>query len=236
MHGSGVPIPRSPDPGNRSNSLIIAPRHARSDAQRKTFGSRFAQRTIPILFALVAVPVLPPAADTACAQEPARAGIVIRFDAGRETSECADISEAAPDGVSGLEALTATGLAVVTKDFGGDLGQAVCKIEDVGTDDCNFNAGFWGYFRGSDGAWTFSEVGPSSSRVESGGVEGWVWTAAGAGDATPPGATPDFDRICAQEATPVGERQEPGGSILPWAIAAAAVAILGALLIRRRGA
>jgi hypothetical protein len=236
MHGSGVPIPRSPDPGNQPSSLVIAPRHARSDAKRNIFASRFSRLLIATLFAFLAVPVLSPASDTACAQEPARAGIVIRFDAGRETSECADISEAAPDGVSGLEALTATGLAVVTKDFGGDLGQAVCKIEDVGTDDCNFNAGFWAYFRASDGEWKFSEVGPSSSKVESGGVEGWVWTAAGAGDATPPGATADFDRICAQEATPVGERQEPGGSILPWTIAAAAVAMLGALLLRRRSA
>jgi hypothetical protein len=78
--------------------------------------------------------------------------------------------------VSGLGALQLAGANPVTVDFGGSLGEAVCKLYGVGDEplpgDCPNG---WRYYRAAPGAsgFSFSSSGPSNTTVQDGGVEGW---------------------------------------------------------------
>lgn len=122
------------------------------------------------------------------------AGLIILFDEGDAFTDCVTF-----DGeVTGYELLERAGLSVVVKDYGGGLGFAVCKIEDVGrdypaescfrtTDDIS-----WRYWYREDGEWIYSGSGVSKRTVEDGDVEAWVW---GGGDREPPDV--DFAALCA---------------------------------------
>lgn len=182
-------------------------------------------------------------AQPACAKEATgHAGVVVKFSEGDEVRECVPFDGSAtasvPNTISGLEALQRTGHEVITKDFGGELGVAVCKIDNVGTDDCNFvDAGFWAYYHAAaDGTFTFSEVGPSNYRVPDRGIEGWSWSPAGTEAAAPSKAT--FDEICtttASEATQSSEKKVGVSSARPWIISGLIVATLViVILIMRR--
>ena len=83
--------------------------------------------------------------------------------------------------INGVEALERAGVQATTAGFDG-LGSGVCAIEGQG---CPSSACFqcalpsyWHYFRASSGgAFSASPVGASSTRVEDGDVEAWVWGA-----------------------------------------------------------
>jgi hypothetical protein len=179
--------------------------------------------------------------DPACAQEAeARVGVIVDDGEGDDTRSCIDPGEtegepASPTpALNGIDALEMAGHELVTKDFGGALGMAVCKIDGVGTDDCNFDAGFWAYYhRGPDGSFQFSEVGPSSYQVPDGGIEAWVWAPAGTEAAPPDPVT--LEEICVQSVTALDQTtEEEKNPALGWILAGAAVVVLGGsfLLVR----
>lgn len=187
----------------------------------------------------------PPVAlsQPACAQTAgsARAGVVVRFEDGNEDSRCitfeGDGREGDAEGISGIAALRTTGLSIVTKDFGGELGEAVCKIGEVGTDDCSFDAGFWHYLHGTpDGGWEAAQMGPTSYRVHDGDVEGWSWTPANS-EGIEPGAGASLEEICAVGAGAEDEPRDEPRSLLPWLLVGAAAATLAVVLVAlfRRG-
>lgn len=185
-------------------------------------------------------------APAACAKEPGgRAGVVVKYSEGEEESHCIALGVPGENAeqISGVEALKKTGLEVVTK-VDPQYGEQVCKIEDVGSDDCS-SRDYWGYWHASaDGSWTSSEVGASTYQVTDGAVEGWVWT--GADEPFPPTNQPKaapFDEICS-EAT-VTEQQatldrdskpEESSSAAPWIFVGviAAVVLIAAVIIFRR--
>lgn len=81
--------------------------------------------------------------------------------------------------ITGVEALSRAGVQVTTSGFGG-LGSGVCAINGQGCPasacfDCD-RPNYWHYFRAdSGGGYVASPVGASSTRVENGDVEAWVW-------------------------------------------------------------
>lgn len=96
--------------------------------------------------------------------------------------------------VSGLQALQMVA-SVETVNFGGSLGNAVCKINGVGnaptSSTCLIGPGgaYWRYFRAAPGAtgWSYSSTGASGTTVTDGSVEGWYYGASG---------SPPFHSFC----------------------------------------
>lgn len=85
----------------------------------------------------------------------------------------------------GMTLLDATGLAVLSIDFGG-YGQGVCKIEVVGCDvstcrlrmcqTADSNSPFWRYLLVGDTGWVMSPLGANATTVKAGHVYGWAWS------------------------------------------------------------
>ena len=84
----------------------------------------------------------------------------------------------AEESVSGYEALTLTGLEVITKDFGWGIG--ICSINGVGCppDDTCFTCNgdhFWNYTQWMTDTWETPMVGSTETLVSNNSVEGWRW-------------------------------------------------------------
>jgi hypothetical protein len=140
-----------------------------------------------------------------------RAGVVVQFGDGSVQTACVNLNSADSnrDGnTSGEEVLRAAGFDLVVEVS--SMGPAICK---VGPDGCNFpqnncfcecslapgsDCRYWSYSRLEGGAWRTSGLGAGSTRVQAGGLEGWVW---GYGTANQ-GAQPplySFDDVCMLE-------------------------------------
>jgi len=128
------------------------------------------------------------------------AGIAIDYGDDQVTYGIVPFAE---DSLSGIELLERSGVALLTVEFGG-LGTAVCVIEETGCDlgACRArlcqtgdpDSPFWQYLRRTgDGAWQSAPLGPSSSTVEDGDVDGWFWT----------GQAPDGEAVTLES---IGER------------------------------
>ena len=184
-------------------------------------------------------------APGACAQTDERAGVLIQSNPENFQSLCVELGAADADGnggVSGIEALRATGAEVQTKPS--DFGEFVCAIDGIG--DCEGTSNYWAYFQAEAGEWKASEVGASSTTVAAGGVEGWRLTEGTAAAATPPSPDPDWDSFCNEVTTQAGEDEggpeeaagDTDGVPLTWILVGAAVVVLvvAAILFgRRRG-
>jgi hypothetical protein len=115
-------------------------------------------------------------------------------------------------GIRGIDALRAVA-GVETLNYGGSLGEAVCKINGVGEEAQPSSCpGGWRYYRATNGAsgWTYSGAGPSNTTVHGGDVEGWGYN-----------STPSFRSFCsvaqcAAPPPPPGQGgQIPGGFPAP---------------------
>jgi hypothetical protein len=109
-------------------------------------------------------------------------------------------------GIRGIDALRAVA-SVETLNYGGSLGEAVCKINGVGDDPQPSSCpGGWRYYRATNGAsgWTYSGAGPSNTTVRGGDVEGWGYN-----------STPPFRPFCsvAHCAPPPPPAGQAGGAI-----------------------
>lgn len=158
---------------------------------------------------------------SACASE-GLVKVVIEGIGEGTIEKCVEVS----GGTDGLTALQATGLDVTTRDFGGDLGVAVCSIEGVGTSTsaCPGAKGHWHYWRGASDAWVEATVGVSSSSVGPGSIEGWVWETDDVSE--PPTTAP---RPCTAASAP-GRTDDRNTTL--YAVVAAAVVAAMILLIR----
>ena len=111
-----------------------------------------------------------------------RVGVVTTFPDGRTSATCVNIE----DGATAQDALRATGMATEWFDFGGDLGEFLSGIEDVGCPGsdpfCQCQPPFeccltwqFSYLKPGDNAWTHSMVGYPAYIVEDGDVIGNSW-------------------------------------------------------------
>jgi hypothetical protein len=122
----------------------------------------------------------PIAAAPACAAGTTAAVHVI-FPGDREVAECVEIE---PGVTTGVDALRATGLPLVTEEYAGS-GSLVCAISGVGSafprEACippcpNGRCLFWAYLtRSSGGPWTFSSIGASTRTLAAGDEDAWVF-------------------------------------------------------------
>lgn len=116
-------------------------------------------------------------------------------------------------GIRGIDALRAVA-SVETLNYGGSLGEAVCKINGVGDDPQPSSCpGGWRYYRATNGAsgWTYSGAGPSNTTVRGGDVEGWGY------NSTPPFRPFCSVAHCAPPPPPPGQQGGaiPGGAYPP---------------------
>lgn len=152
-----------------------------------------------------------------CAAEPSEpsATILIRTESGEESLDCVKLTR---ERANGIDALQATGRAIRTKDFGGVLGEAVCSIDGVGNSlsTCPGSSGHWHYWLWNGSEWTESQLGPASTQVTDGAVQGWTWVK-GAESTPPDNTNPEVGCIDPRVAsTPTKET-----AITPWIYIAA---------------
>lgn len=159
----------------------------------------------------LALPVVAFPTD-ACAADSPRAVLVVDTGGGVHRY-CVSLPD---DEVSGLELITLAGEQHGLSYRFGYGGGAVCMLADVGTtgDDCfERYPDFWGYWRGSDGGWTWSSTGAGSTTVGDGDVEGWSWGSGSDGSSHPrPPETP-FSSVCPVAEQPdeqAAPREDPG--------------------------
>lgn len=126
------------------------------------------------------------------AQQPNRAGLVIRHGDGHVLYRVVEFSE--PE-ITGSDLLLRSQIGLVTTAYAG-IGQGVCSLDHEGCPAGNCfcksytnPAYYWRYYRlNPDGTWTSMPVGPDSRKIHNGDVDGWSWTA---GDSGLPSTTID---------------------------------------------
>ncbi|MEM7049096.1 MAG: hypothetical protein AAF604_05530 [Acidobacteriota bacterium] len=109
-----------------------------------------------------------------------RAGLLVTFGDGTSQSVCVSFDEPT---ISGYQLLEDSGLQIVTKDFGGSLGQALCKVTGSSTsngcpsDDCFCHSppNSWVFFVTDQTSWQESSTGISSTNVKDGGAQAQLW-------------------------------------------------------------
>jgi len=141
--------------------------------QRHTFSLRIGIASLLVVAGLLGV--IRPINVYAGEQSTFRAYEVVQFGGGDTIVREIGFDAAS---IPAIEALTLSGLAIVTRDAPG--GAYVCSIEGVG--DCTETASnYWGYYRWdtASGAWVVSPTAASSAALSEGAVEGWVYLNAG---------------------------------------------------------
>jgi hypothetical protein len=114
-------------------------------------------------------------------------------------------------GIRGIDALRAVA-SVETLNYGGGLGEAVCKINGVGdAAQPSTCPGGWRYYRAPNGSsgWSYSGAGASNTTVRGGDVEGWGY------NSTPPFRSFCSVAECAQPPPPPGQGGPIPGGFLP---------------------
>jgi len=174
-------------------------------------------------------------AETALAQSPNRAAVIVRFDEDRQESRCVAFEE--PE-ISGLELLQRSGLTLNLESAG--MGSLVCGIEATGCppDDClcqckgGDSCVYWSYWRQLDEGWVYAQIGATSSKIGDGAVDGWSWGPGTVTNALEP-ARVGFDEVCGED-TPMAD-QGPGvglGNSINWRpILAFGLIIFGLFLV-----
>jgi hypothetical protein len=158
-------------------------------------------RCLPFLIVLALLAAFG-SGQSARADGPNRAGLIIDYGGGQVVTDCISFDESS---ISGLEMLLRSGRTLVTG-FGGGT---VCSVDGVGCSDGNncwcecqgSPCRYWIYYYLSGGQWAYSSQGYTARRVRDGDVEGWVW---GEGQLNAGGAMPPllaFDQLCAPLAT-----------------------------------
>lgn len=194
------------------------------------------------------------------AEQPNRAGLVIRHGDGRVVYRVVEFTE---QEITGADLLLRSQVALVTSAYAG-MGQGVCSLDREGcpADNCFCKsytnpAYFWHYYRlNTDGTWSSMAFGPDSRKIHDGDIDGWSWTAGE--DGLP---SMSIDEIAAMAAASVSPEaglsqagaSSPAGSAPPadagpspaWAgstyigfavILLLLVGVIGAVLIRGRPA
>lgn len=147
----------------------------------------------------------------ALAEQPNRAGLVIRHGDGRIVYRVVEFTE--PE-ITGADLLLRSQVALVTTAYAG-LGQAVCSLDREGcpADNCFCKsytnpAYFWHYYRlNADGTWSSMAIGPDRRKIHDGDIDGWSWTA---GDSELPNTSIDgIATMVAASASPSAGLSQP---------------------------
>lgn len=106
-----------------------------------------------------------------------RASLIVTFGSEPTKTFCIEFTESS---ISALDLLERSGLKVVVS--GGNIGSAVCRIDDVGSSDPSTYSScfadspdYWALYRWANGVWQLSPIGASSVTITDGGVSGWAW-------------------------------------------------------------
>ncbi len=134
---------------------------------------------VTLLLALLQFP------SGALAQQPNRAGLVIRHGDGRVVYRVVEFTE---QEITGADLLLRSQIALVTAAYAG-MGQGVCSLDREGcpADNCFCKsytnpAYFWHYYRlNADGTWSSMAFGPETRKIHDGDIDGWSWTAGDSG-------------------------------------------------------
>ncbi|MEA3441600.1 MAG: prenyltransferase/squalene oxidase repeat-containing protein [Chloroflexota bacterium] len=117
---------------------------------------------------------------------PSNVDIVVQFQEGDDIVRGIHITEP----ISGLNALLAADLDVVTEDFG-EFGLAVCAINGIGCfppeEDCFCQSDSWNYRQWMTDTWKDPGQGASFITITIGAIEGWRWGQWNAEETLPPG-------------------------------------------------
>ena len=193
--------------------------------------ARFLLLALAVLFVAVGAP--------ATAQDDNRVAVVVDYGDGQTAARCVAFSE--PE-ISGLEALSRSGLAVENEVQAG--GAAVCRIDGVGcaVDDCfcacrgSGECRYWSYWQFRAGAWQDAVAGGGPRRGGNGAGGGRGW-GAGAVTAAPPPPVVAFDEVCSGAVVVAPDRAAPTVAWSSYGLFAGLLLLLGglALVVRRRG-
>lgn len=182
-----------------------------------------------------AAPIAAPA--PACAEEGARASVHIVFEDGRTVSRCVGLG----GGQTGIDALRATGIPLVTEEFAG-AGSLVCAVDGEGrafpTESCvppcpSGSCRFWAYFtrERATGRWAFSDTGASSRVLRDGDADAWVFGEHRIDGSSFTGAVDET--VCARGVsaplTPAAAARVPLAAVAPLGL----VVLFGAGAVRR---
>lgn len=201
------------------------------------FGIRF------IILVVVIVTITLAVYGRGIAQEPSRAGIVIRLSESETISKCVAFED---EDISGLELLERSGLTTQIRAEG--MGSLVCSINETGcpANDCfcqckgGGECVYWSYWQESAEGWQYARLGAGSYRVTAGEMDGWSWGPGSLTDAiAPPEIT--FEEICSEDAatTHTIQVQDTGQTVSRETlliILATALLLVGmaAIVMRRR--
>ncbi len=130
------------------------------------------------------------AADTSCptptnaGSGSNQAGLLVTFGDGTSQSVCVAFDD---ESISGYQLLVDSGLGIITQDFGGSLGQALCKITSGSESDgcdypnqdcfCDRPTNSWVFFVPDSGqtSWSVSQTSISSTNVSNGRAQAQLW-------------------------------------------------------------
>jgi hypothetical protein len=117
-----------------------------------------------------------------CATGQTRVAIIVDHgDRGAPSAAC--VAAKNSDNGAGALATRAAMLGLPQPRF--NASGLVCAIDGIPADGCgdlhDGKYAYWAYFHGTNGSWSYSNVGPGGSRVSSAVVEGWRWQPAGTG-------------------------------------------------------
>ncbi len=155
------------------------------------------------------------------AEGPNRAGVIVVYNGGDIFTGCVEFNQAE---ISSADLLRGAGLDIITDSSDG-LGEAICKIEDVGCDspgDCfcqcsGSSCTYWARWVWQGATWVFAGVGGNNQPVQDGDIDAWVW---GDDSMLPP--TVDFNSLCipltvteTAQPTATGTPAPPTGTTLP---------------------
>lgn len=201
---------------------------------------RFGIRFLVLVMVIVAITLV--AYGLGIAQEPNKAGIVIRLNESETISRCVAFED---EDISGLELLERSGLTTQIRAEG--MGSLVCSINETGcpANDCfcqcrgGGECVYWSYWQDSAEGWQYARLGASSYRVTAGEIDGWSWGPGSLTDAiSPPELT--FEEICSEDAatTHTVQVQDTGQTVSRETfliILAAALLLVGlAVIVMRR--
>ncbi len=132
--------------------------------------------------ALVAPANVAGALGRPCAAGQIRVAIVVDHgDRGAPSVECVGAKSA--DNAATILATRASLLGLAQPRF--NASGLLCAIDGIPADGCGVQHdgkyAYWAYFHGTNGSWSYSNIGPGGTRVSSGVVEGWRWEPAGSG-------------------------------------------------------
>jgi hypothetical protein len=177
--------------------------------------------------ALVAPATVAGALGRPCASGQTRVAIVVDHgDSGAPSVECSGAKNA--DNGATILATRASMLGLPQPRF--NASGLLCAIDGVPADGCGAQHdgkyAYWAYFHGTNGSWSYSNIGPGGSRVSSGVVEGWRWEPAGSGLPNDP---PPRAAASTAACTPAPQPPRPPPTVAPQVTTAGATTPLASV-------